>query len=66
VREPEKRKRLGSPLTPSGTIAGGIPPEFDEAGLLWMKTQGKGGEAFLEGGKKPFGVVPVLEAHDGV
>ena len=28
--------------------------------------QGKGGEAFLEGDEKLLGVVPVLEAHDGV
>jgi hypothetical protein len=28
--------------------------------------QGKRGKAFLEGGEKLLGVVPVLEAHDGV
>ena len=66
VREPKKRKRLGVPLTPSGTITGRKPPEFDEAGLLRMEMQGKRGKAFLEGCEKLLGVVPVLEAHDGV
>ena len=66
VREPKKRECLGSPLTPSGTIAGRKPPEFDEAGLLRMEMQGKCGEAFLEGREKLLGVVPVLEAYDGV
>jgi hypothetical protein len=31
-----------------------------------MEMQGKGGKAFLEGCEKLRGVVPVLEAHDGV
>jgi hypothetical protein len=31
-----------------------------------MEVQGKGGEALLEGDEKLLGVVPVLEAHDGV
>jgi hypothetical protein len=66
VREPEKRKRFGSPLTPSGSIAGRIAPACDEAGFLRMEVQGKRGEACLEGGEKLLGVVPVLEAHDGV
>ena len=66
VREPKKRQRFGSPLTPSGSIAGRIAPKLDEAGLLRMEVQGKGGEAFMEGDEKLLGVVPVLEAHDGV
>jgi hypothetical protein len=66
VREPEKRKRLGSPLPPSGTIAGREAPEFDETSFLRVEMEGKRGEAFLEGREKLLGVVPVLEAHDGV
>ena len=31
-----------------------------------MELQGKRGEAFLEGDEKLLGVVPVLEAYDGV
>ena len=47
VREPKKRERFGSPLPPSGSIAGRIAPKLDEAGFLRMEVQGKGGEAFL-------------------
>jgi len=53
-------------LAPAGPIPGGIPPKLDEAGLLRMEMQGKRGKAFLEGREKLLGVVPVLEAHDGV
>jgi hypothetical protein len=31
-----------------------------------MEAEGTRGEAFLEGGEQLLGVVPVLEAHDGV
>ena len=66
VREPKKRKRFRAPLPPSGTIAGRKAPEFNETGFLRVEMEGKRGEAFLESDEKLFGVVPVLEAHDGV
>jgi hypothetical protein len=66
VREAQKGKSLWAPLAPAGPIPGGIPPTLDEAGLLRMEMQGKRGKAFLEGREKLLGVVPVLEAHDGV
>ena len=53
-------------MAPTGTIAGRIAPECDEAGLLRMEMQGTCGKAFLEGREKLLGVVPVLKAHDGV
>ena len=66
VREAQKGKGLWAPLAPAGPTPGGRPPKLDEAGFLRMEAEGKRGETCLEGREKLLGVMPVLEAHDGV
>src|SRR5215468_7168414 len=66
MREPKKRTRFRAPLPPSGTIAGRKAPACNATSFLRVEMKGKRGEAFLESDEKLFGIVSVLEAHDGV
>jgi len=57
VREAQKAERLRLPESPRPSVAGGVPPELDQARLLRVQLQRELREPLAKVAEEPFGVV---------
>ena len=66
MREAEKVERFWSVVAPLAPALSSKSAELDQAGLVGVQAERKGGQPFLKIKQKAFRILPVLEAGDAV
>ncbi len=66
MREAEEVERFRSVVAPPAPTLSSKSAEFDQAGLVGVQAERKGGQPFLKINQKAFRILPMLEAGDAV